>query len=72
MNKFEHDLGSPDIRNIYRHLTDLCKLQYLVKDSSEDPKDAPLRHIYRLTEEGKNFTESKANGVLQHLESSMR
>lgn len=72
LNKFEHDMGSPDIRNVYRHLSDLCELQYIVKDSSEDPKDAPQRHIYKLTEEGKNFTESKANGVLERLESSMR
>ena len=72
LDKFEHDLGSPDIRNVYRHLNDLCELQYIVKDSSEDPKDAPTRQIYKLTEEGKNFTESIANGVLEHLEPSLQ
>ena len=72
LNKFEHDLGSPDIRNVYRHLSGLCELQYIVRDSSEDPKDAPQRHIYKLTDDGRSFTESKANGVLERLELSMR
>jgi DNA-binding PadR family transcriptional regulator len=72
LNKFEHGKDSSDIRNVYRHLSDLCKLQYIVKDSLEDPKDAPPRHIYKLTAEGKVFAESKANGVLERLESSKR
>ena len=72
LNKFERDLISPDIRNVYRHLSDLCELQYIVKDSSEDPRDAPPRQVYKLTEEGKNFTELIANGVLERLESSLQ
>jgi DNA-binding PadR family transcriptional regulator len=72
LSRLEKELGSPDIRNVYRHLSDLCELQYAVKGTSETPKDAPPRHIYQLTEEGKNFAESIAKGVLERLESSVQ
>ncbi|MFX1519885.1 MAG: helix-turn-helix transcriptional regulator [Promethearchaeota archaeon] len=72
LSKLEKELGSPDIRNVYRHLNDLCELQYVAKGTSENPKDAPPRQVYQLTEEGKDFAESIAKGVLERLESSVQ
>jgi len=62
---FKSHLKPTDIRNIYHHLQDLTKMEYLRKGEMQTVKGFPDRQIYVLTEKGRKITETKCK---EHLE----
>ena len=64
---FKSYLKPTDIRNIYHHLQDLTKMEYLEKKEIETVKGFPDRQIYILTEKGRKITETKCREHLKVL-----
>lgn len=64
---FKSYLKPADIRNIYHHLQDLTRMEYLERRETQTAKGVPDRQIYILTEKGRKIAETKCREHLQVL-----
>jgi len=64
---FKSYLKPTDIRNIYHHLRDLTKMEYLERKETQAVKGFPDRQIYVLTEKGRKITETRCKEHLRVL-----
>ncbi len=67
---FKSYLKPADIRNIYHHLEDLARMEYIERKEIQTVKGVPDRQIYVLTEKGREITETKCEEHLKTLSKS--
>jgi DNA-binding PadR family transcriptional regulator len=65
---FKSHLKPMDVRNVYHHLQDLTRMEYIEKREAQVVKGVPDRQLYALTRKGRKFTEDKCRSHLELLE----
>jgi DNA-binding PadR family transcriptional regulator len=55
--RFNCYLDDLSLRNVYHHLHDLKKLGLVERSLSQTNKNAPKKHLYKLTDKGKTLEE---------------